>query len=62
MKSIVAFFAIMFAIAAIWTIAPKSVRDDAIQVARRFLPAIILAAAATVCLLGFAFFTTGKVI
>lgn len=62
MRSVFLFFVLMVALACLWIAMPAEARQVVIRNARKFLPAVLIAAALTIAMLAFAFLTTGKVI
>ena len=62
MRSVFLFFALVVCLAVLWIWLPAEVRKAIRQTARKFFPAVLIAAAITIALLAFAFIFNGKVI
>lgn len=63
MRAVFLFFALLVVLCILWMVIPSEVRKLITSKARKYLfPAVLFAAAITIALLAFAFFSTGKVI
>lgn len=62
MRYVFMFFALILALGIGWINAPTEIRQGAKTITKKHLPAAIFAAALTIAMLAFAFFTNGKVI
>lgn len=63
MRAVFLFFAMLVALRILWLMAPIEVRQAITSNTRKYLlPAVFFAAAVTIALLAFAFFSNGKVI